>query len=171
MQEALFNQLISENTTALRNFALRFTTDSEQINDLCQDTLMKAIRYFDKFNEGTNFKAWLFTIMRNTYINEYRRDTRKNKLITTEDEISSANLMHSSTANNAEAGFVMGDVQRTLAQLPDSYRIPFTRYFEGYKYHEIAIELSIPIGTVKTRIHMARGILQKKLKGYKLGRN
>jgi RNA polymerase sigma factor (sigma-70 family) len=171
MQEIVFNQLITEHTSALRLFALRFTTDSEQIDDLCQDTMMKAIKYFEKFNEGTNFKAWLFTIMRNTYINDYRANARKNKLITTEEEISSDHLMHSSTSNNAEGSFVMGDIQRTLANLQEGYRIPFTMYFEGYKYHEIAIELNIPIGTVKTRIHMARGILQKKLNGYKLGRN
>lgn len=162
-----FNNQLQEHSSILRNFAFKFTRDTSVADDLFQDTMVKALRYFDQFKEGTNIKAWLFTIMRNTFINDYRRDVRKNALITQEDEISSANLMQSSTRNLAEGKFAMTDIQRSLSKLPKCYYDPFMQYFEGYKYHEIAEDLNIPIGTVKTRIHMARLILKKQLKIYK----
>jgi len=162
-----FNQLLEEHTSVLKNFAYKFTRDSAVADDLFQDTMVKALRYFDHFKEGTNIKGWLFTIMRNTFINDYRKDVRKNALITQEEEISSAHLLQSSSSNAAEGKFAMADIQRTLAKLPKCYYDPFMQYFEGYKYHEIAEDLGIPIGTVKTRIHMARTILKKQLKVYK----
>ncbi len=105
-------------------------------------------------------------IMRNTFINDYRRNTRKNVLITTEEEFSSAHLMNSSAMNTAEGSFAMADIQKALSHLEPKYRIPFVSCFEGYKYEEIAKEMNIPINTVKTRIHTARQILQKQLKIY-----
>ena len=162
-----FNQLLQEHSSVLKNFAYKFTRDSAVADDLFQDTMVKALRYFDHFKEGTNIKGWLFTIMRNTFINDYRKDVRKNALITQEEEISSAHLLQSSSSNAAEGKFAMADIQRTLAKLPKCYYDPFMQYFEGYKYHEIAEDLGIPIGTVKTRIHMARTILKKQLKIYK----
>ncbi len=161
-----FNQLLDEHSSSLKSFAFRFTRDIAVAEDLFQDTMLKALRYVDQFKEGTNIKGWLFTIMRNTFINDYRKDVRKNALITQEDEISSANLMNSSTKNSAEGKFAMHDIQRSLSKLPKCYYDPFMQYFEGYKYHEIAEDLNIPIGTVKTRIHMARQILKKQLKVY-----
>jgi RNA polymerase sigma-70 factor (ECF subfamily) len=162
-----FQNLLKEHSSVLRNFAFKFTRDTTIADDLFQDTMVKAIRYFDHFKEGTNIKGWLFTIMRNTFINDYRRQVRTNALITQEEEITSAHLVQSSSVNAAEGKFAMADIQRSLAKLPKCYYDPFMRYFEGYKYHEIAEELDIPIGTVKTRIHMARGILKKQLKAYK----
>ena len=162
-----FNALLQEHTPVLKNFAFKFTHDSAVADDLYQDTMVKAIKYFEQFKEGTNIRGWLFTIMRNTFINDYRRDVRKNALISQEEEISSAHLMQSATVNAAEGKFAMADIQRTLAKLPKCYYDPFMQYFEGYKYHEIAEEMNIPIGTVKTRIHMARMILKKQLKAYK----
>ena len=140
--------------------------DAEDANDLVQDTMLKAITYYNKFKEGTNLKGWLFTIMKNTFINNYRRLVKTNTLITQSEDISSANLSYSATKNQAESKFVLGDIDKALAQLPEEYYVPFIRYFEGYKYHEIADMLQIPIGTVKTRIHVARGILKKYLKTY-----
>jgi len=163
-----FNELLNEHSSVLKSFAFKFTRDSAVADDLFQDTMVKAIRYYDHFKEGTNIRGWLFTIMRNTFINDYRRDARKNALITQEEDISSAHLLQSSSRNAAEGKFAMADIQRTLAKLPKCYYDPFMRYFEGYKYHEIAEELDIPIGTIKTRIHMARVILKKQLKIYKV---
>lgn len=167
MQALLFNQMLQEHSSQLRSFAFKFTKDSSEADDLMQDTMIKAIRYFEKFTEGTNLRAWLFTIMRNTFINDYRRQVRKNSLITTEEEISSSHLMKSSAKNDAEGKFAMVDIQKALAGIAECYSVPFIKHFEGYKYHEIAEKMSIPIGTVKTRIHMARQLLQKKLKGYR----
>jgi RNA polymerase sigma factor (sigma-70 family) len=162
-----FHHLLKEHTPVLKNFAFKFTRDSSIADDLFQDTMLKAIKYIDQFKEGTNIKGWLFTIMRNTFINDYRRQVRTNALILQEEDISSAHLVQSSSRNAAEGKFAMADIQRSLALLPRCYYDPFMRYFEGYKYHEIAEEMNIPIGTIKTRIHMARIMLKKQLKIYK----
>ena len=92
MQNIDFKLMLKEHTPNLKSFAHKFIKDFEVADDLYQDTMVKAIRYFAQFKEGTNMRAWLFTIMRNTFLNDYPRDTRKNVLITQEDEISSANL-------------------------------------------------------------------------------
>lgn len=89
-----------------------------------------------------------------------------NTLITQSEDISSANLHYSATQNGVESKFVMSDIHKALATLQPEYYVPFIKYFEGYKYHEIADELQIPIGTVKTRIHVARGMLKKYLRTY-----
>mgnify|MGYP003575018794 CR=1 FL=1 len=167
MEANLYTQMLNEHTPMLRSFAYRFTRDTEEVNDLLQDTMVKALRYYEKFETGTNLRAWLFTIMRNTFINDYRRNTRRNELITTEEEISSAHLSQSASSNAGEGKFAMADIQRALDSIPKQYSTPFIQYFEGYKYEEIANALDIPIGTVKTRIHMARQLLQKKLKPYR----
>lgn len=161
-----FETLITEYRTILRAYAMKFTRDEDDANDLMQDTLLKAFAYFANFKPGTNFKGWLFTIMKNTFINNYRRNVRKHELIVTEEDISSNNLMVSATRNTAEAGFVGRDISKALATLPPPLYNPFMRYFEGYKYHEIAKEAGLPVGTVKTRIHHARVHLKKYLKTY-----
>ncbi len=161
-----FNHLVNFHSVSLRSYALNFTKDNEDANDLVQDTLLKAITYYNKFKEGTNLKGWLFTIMKNTFINNYRRLVKTNALITQSEDISSASLSYSATKNLAESKFIMGDINKALTQLPQDYYFPFIKYFEGFKYHEIAEILHIPIGTVKTRIHVARSILKKYLKTY-----
>ncbi len=166
MTQLQFNHQLHDYSGSLQSFALNFTKDIEDANDLVQDTLLKAVTYYSKFKEGTNLKGWLFTIMRNTFINNYRRMVKTNTLITQSEDISSANLHYSATRNAVESKFVMGDIHKALATLQPEYYVPFIKYFEGYKYHEIAEELDIPIGTVKTRIHVARGILKKYLKTY-----
>ena len=161
-----FNNQLFLHKDGLFSFAISFTKDSDDAADLVQDTLVKAMRSAKHFQDGTNLKAWLYTILRNTYINSYRRKQRVNKLITVTDEISSEQLTISSTNNLGENACTKEDIDRALAALLPCYSIPFLRYFEGYKYCEIAEELNIPIGTVKTRIHIARGILKKNLKMY-----
>lgn len=158
--------MVNIHSVSLRLHALKFTNDVEDANDLVQDTLVKAIRFYKNFQEGTNIKGWLFVIMRNTFINNYRRIAKTRTLITQTDEISSVNLMHSSTKNQAEGKFIVGDINKALASLPEAYHTPFVKYFEGYKYHEIADMLQIPLGTVKTRIFVAREMLKKYLKTY-----
>lgn len=166
MIKSNFNAQVTKESESLRIYALRFTHNPDDASDLVQDTLLKAITYFDKFKEGTNLKGWLYTIMKNTFINNYRRTTKANSVVTQSDEISSSNLVYSSTKNRGEDIFVMDDIRESLEVLPEDYYVPFSMYFEGYKYHEIAESLNIPIGTVKTRIHMARKSLKKSLKTY-----
>lgn len=166
MKKSEFNHLVSKQAESLKMYALHFTKDDEDANDLVQDTVLKAITYYNKFKAGTNLKGWLYTIMKNTFINNYRRFVKISSLVTKTDEISSANLAFSSTKNRGENEFVMEDIKDAMSNLSDDYYVPFTMYFEGYKYHEIADHLGIPIGTVKTRIHVARKSLKKSLRPY-----
>ncbi|HEX7367169.1 MAG TPA: RNA polymerase sigma factor [Pelobium sp.] len=166
MTQIEFSTLVTRQSSSLKTYALRFTRDMDDANDLVQDTLLKAITYYNNFKEGTNINGWLYTIMKNTFINGYRRFVKTTSIITQTDEISSQQLSFSSSNNNAENKFVMDDVQKALKSLPQEYYVPFTMYFEGYKYHEISEELAIPIGTVKTRIHVARKLLKKSLSVY-----
>lgn len=166
MTKIEFNTLVMRQASSLKMYAMHFTHDTDDANDLVQDTLLKAITYYNKFKDGTNLKGWLYTIMKNTFINNYRRFVKISAFVTKSDEISSPNLMFSSAKNEGESKFIMDDIGWAMKKLPEEYRIPFTRYFEGHKYHEIADHLDIPIGTVKTRIHVARKLLKKYLKPY-----
>jgi len=161
-----FNYRLYSYKDALHSFAISFTRDVQDANDLVQDTMLKAINYSASFKEGTNFKAWLYTIMKNTFINNYRRASKTHSIITVSDEISSEKMSFASTLNEIDGKFVMDDIYKALAKLSPEHHIPFVRYFEGFKYCEIAEELNIPIGTVKTRIHVARQLLKKSLKMY-----
>lgn len=166
MTKIEFNTLVMHQASSLRMHALHFTHDADDANDLVQDTILKAITYYNKFREGTNLKGWLYTIMKNTFINNYRRFVKINSFVSTAEEISSAQLSFSSTVNGGEPKFVMEDIKKALSRLQEEYYVPFTMHFEGFKYHEIADYLAIPIGTVKTRIHVARKLLKKQLKAY-----
>ncbi len=166
MNNTDFNYQLSNHQGTLKSFAYNFTKDHEDANDLVQDTLLKAINYAAQFKEGTNFKGWLYTIMRNTFINNYRRTARTHSIISVNEEIPSSQLQYSATNNASDGKFVMQDINKALDKLQPEYATPFIKYFEGYKYHEIADMLNIPIGTVKTRIHIARQILKNNLKMY-----
>src|SRR5215217_1665703 len=161
MENITLNTQICDHRSCLEAFAMKFT------NDLVQDTLIKAIRYHAMYKEGTNLRGWLYTIMRNTFINNYRRDTRQRSVIDTSEDLNSAQLIKSASGNQGENKFVMEDINKAMKKLQPEYSVPFLRYFEGYKYHEIAEELQIPIGTVKTRIHVARQLLKGQLKMYR----
>lgn len=167
MKNATFSSMITSRANQLHAHALNFTRDIEDANDLVQETLIKALRFKDGFEQGSNFKGWLFVIMRNTFINDYRKKAKKNSVITTEEELTSSHLAGNAPLNGAEHRFAMQDIQNALNSLPETYRLPFVRFVEGYRYHEIADELGIPLGTVKTHIHQARLELKKKLKIYR----
>src|SRR5690606_14656939 len=107
-------------------------------------------------------------IMKNTFINKYRRTAKANIFITQSEEIPNPHLMYSSSRNGGESKFVMDDIRAALRKLSDEYFVPFTLYFEGFKYHEISDRLQIPIGTVKTRIHIARKQMKSTLRAYKV---
>jgi RNA polymerase sigma-70 factor (ECF subfamily) len=145
---------------------MRFTNDFEDTNDLVQDTMVKAFRYASQYVDGSNLKAWMFTIMRNTFINDYKRNSKRRTIMTVTDDLSSMQLFHAASRNHSDEAFKMEDIQKAMAKLKPEIATPFVKYFEGFKYHEIADELQIPIGTVKTRIHQARQILMSNLKMY-----
>lgn len=170
MTTAEFSQTIGKMTKSLKPFALRLTKDSEEANDLLQETAMKAFVNRDKFSEGTNLKAWLYTIMKNTFITNYQRAVRRNTFIDTTDNLHYINSSESLIENMAFTSFAMKDIQAAIDRLDDNYKTPFMMHFNGFKYHEIADHLHIPIGTVKNRIHIARKDLKESLKPYGIGR-
>jgi RNA polymerase sigma factor (sigma-70 family) len=151
---------------ALNSYALQLTKNSEDANDLVQETMLKALTYQTKFKEGTNLKGWLYTIMRNSFINNYRRIMRRNTFIDTTDNTYFLDSANHSTENGGESKFLAEDIQEAIATLPEDLKITFELNMEGFKYHEIAEELDIPIGTVKTRIFVAKKRLRKQLKSY-----
>lgn len=161
-----FNYALQTNTKTLKPFAMRLTKNYDDANDLVQDTLVKAFLNKDKYADGTNLKAWLFTIMKNTFITNYQRMMRKNTIIDTSDNLHYINSSDSIVQNDAYGNFANEDISKALEKLDDTYKEPFMMYFNGFKYHEIAEKVSIPIGTVKNRIHLARKELKDRLKIY-----
>jgi RNA polymerase sigma factor (sigma-70 family) len=161
-----FNVALSKTSKSLKPFAMRLTKDHEDANDLLQDTMMKAFLNREKYADGTNLKAWLYTIMKNTFITNYQRMIRKNTFIDTTDNLHYLNNTENSIDNNAFSAFAMEDINHAVETLEEAYKMPFMMYFKGFKYHEIALKLHIPIGTVKNRIHIARKELKDKLYMY-----
>ncbi|MDX2302593.1 MAG: RNA polymerase sigma factor [Microscillaceae bacterium] len=157
---------IDQVSQALKPFALRLTKDMEEANDLLQETLLKAFNNRDKYTEGTNLKAWLYTIMKNTFITNYQRLVRRNTFIDTTDNLHYLNSNNNAIENLAYSEFAMEDIRRALNDLDEVYQLPFLMHFRGFKYHEIAENLDIPIGTVKNRIHIARKELKSRLHQY-----
>ncbi len=161
-----FQNMILRERSLLKNFALKLTANQEDAKDLLQDTFLKALKYKDKFAESTNLKAWLCVIMKNTFINNYRRKSKANQFMVVVDDILTVRAATSYRANNVESELSAKEITQVVDKLKDEYKIPFTRYQEGFKYQEISDELNIPIGTVKSRIFLARQEVMKGLKAY-----
>lgn len=160
-----FHYSISQASKSLRPFALRLTKDLDDAKDLLQDTLMKAFLNRERFSEGTNLKAWLYTIMKNTFITNYQKMVKKNTVLdSTEGYYAKAS--GSFVNNRAMNTFASEEITRALGNLSELFRVPFMMYYNGYKYQEISDHLEIPIGTVKNRIHVARKELKVLLRGY-----
>ncbi len=161
-----FNQLLLSNTEFLKPFAITLTRDNEAAKDLIQETLYRALANKEKYNVGTNIKAWLYTIMRNIFINNYRRKSKQSTIFDSTPNEYLLNLNQTGVANEAIAGINLKEVQKALYHLPEIFRNPFLLYFDGFKYHEIADMLSEPLGTIKSRIHFARKLLKTQIQRY-----
>lgn len=161
-----FKNIVQKEAQSMRHFAYQLTRNVEDTNDLIQDTMLKAFMYQDKFTDGTNLKGWLYTIMKNTFINNYRRMVKRNTFIDQTDNDYYLDSMTHSERNQGEQKFMMNDIQCAIDALPMSLKKPFTMNHSGFKYHEIAEILRIPIGTVKTRIFVARRQLREALNTY-----
>ena len=161
-----FNNLLISNADFLKPFAVNLTKDTESAKDLFQETLYKALANQEKYNVGTNIKAWLFTIMRNIFINDYRRKVKQQTIFDSTPNDYLINQRQSSIANTAETDLRIKEIYRAIHELPDIFKTPFLLYFEGYKYHEIADELQEPLGTIKSRIHFARKLLKEQINRY-----
>lgn len=162
-----FSYSLSQMSKTLQPFALKLTKDREEANDLLQETMLKAYTNRDKFAKGTNLKAWLYTIMKNTFITNYQRMMRRGTFIDTTDNLHFINSSKVKIENRAYGDFALKDINTSIEKLDDVYKTPFMMYFRGFKYHEIADRLEIPIVTVKNRIHIARKQLKDQLRIYR----
>ena len=162
MSNVEFNELLLGNEGYLKPFAVTLTRDHESARDLLQETFYKALANREKYSFGTNIKAWLYTIMRNIFINDYRRKSNQPVLF---DHSSNDFLLNGQTSviNLAESNLKLKEIENAIYHLPAIFRNAFIMHFEGYKYNEIAGILNEPIGTIKSRIHFARKLLKQKI--------
>lgn len=158
-----FNQMLLNNAEFLKPFAMTLTRDNDSAKDLMQETMFRALANKDKYNVGTNIKAWLYTIMRNIFINNYRRKSKQNTIFDSWPNDFLLDNKQVTTVNAAESTMSMKEVKQAIHNLPDIFKNPFLLYFEGYKYHEIAHILEEPLGTIKSRIHFARKLLKTQI--------
>ncbi|MFA7289575.1 MAG: sigma-70 family RNA polymerase sigma factor [Melioribacteraceae bacterium] len=161
--------------SSLYNFALKMTRDEDDANDLVQETYLRAFRFFDKFEQGTNCKAWLYRIMKNTFINDYRKISKQPNKVDYDDiqnfyeTIKSSEVESRHYEEDAFAGVLDDDITKAIASLTEDFRtVIILSDIEGFTYEEVADFVDVPIGTVRSRIHRARKMLYSKLHGYAL---
>ena len=151
----------------LLSFAYQLTTNREQAEDLLQDTTLKALSNEDKYVDNVNFKGWIFTIMRNIFINNYRQNARKATVIDTTEDLYHLNVCQDSGVDTPEGSFAVKEISSAMSEFTEDFRTPFNMFVAGYKYNEIAEKLNLPLGTIKSRIFFARKQLRETLKDYR----
>ena len=151
----------------LLNFAYSLTANRDDAHDLLQETSCRVLDNEEKFAEDSNFKGWAFTIMRNIFINSYRRAARAPRIAGIAAEIIPFDMTVSSVSESPESAVLSREFNEALDELSDEYRRPFAMHVTGYKYHEIASALGIPLGTVKSRIFYVRKRLQSRFADYR----
>lgn len=160
-----FESEILQYESILRPFAFNLTRSAAETDDLIQDTFYRALANRDKFNQGTNIKAWLCTVMRNIFINNYRRQKKSNTVVDTSENQYLLNSTKKNESNGAENSFLAEDIRKAISSVSKDFTEPFLLYFQGFQYQEISEKLDLPLGTVKSRIFFARKELQSRLKG------
>ena len=163
---AIQNKLMDLQSNLL-NFAYMLTGNRDDAYDLLQDTTLKVLDNEEKFAENVNFKGWVFTIMRNIFINNYRRVVRSATVIDQTEDLYHLNSSQDSGIDSVESSYSAGEIMAAINSFSDDYRIPFSMHVEGYKYNEIAEKMHLPLGTVKSRIFFARQRLQEMLVDYR----
>ena len=167
MRTANFAQDLLSVQTELLNFAYKLTADREEANDLLQETSLKALDNEDKYTAETNFKGWIYTIMRNIFINNYRKALRDQTYVDQTDNQFYLNQNIDIEGDSTEGSYDLKEMRRIVNALPKEYRIPFSMYVSGFKYREIADKLGLPLGTVKSRIYFTRQKLEEELKDFR----
>ena len=142
------------------------TSNREEAKDLIQDTYLKALANRDKFADDTNLKAWAYTIMKNTFINNYRRNQKANTIIDNTEDLFYLNIPRKSEFASPESKYSEKEIKSSISKLAPDQRLPFEMHNSGYKYKEIADSLNISIGTVKSRIFFTRRKLMDNLKEF-----
>lgn len=167
MNATTFTQDLINVQEDLRRFAYKLTADREEANDLLQETSLKALDNEDKYTPDTNFKGWMYTIMRNIFINNYRKVIREQTFVDTTDNLYHLNLPQDMAYESTERSYDLKEMHRIVNSLPREYKVPFSMHVSGFKYREIAEKLELPLGTVKSRIFFTRQKLQQVLKDFR----
>ena len=167
MRTANFAQNLLSVQTELRHFAYKLTADREDANDLLQETSLKVLDNEDKYTDETNFKGWVYTIMRNIFINNYLKTQRDQTYVDQTDNLFYLNKNESDEPVTVDNGYDLKEMNSIVNALPQEYRIPFLMYVSGFKYREIADKMDLPLGTIKSRIHSTRQRLQEELKDFR----
>lgn len=160
------NELVALQSN-MRNFAYSLTLNREEAEDLLQDTTLKVLDNQEKFTDNINFKGWVLTIMKNIFINNYRKIMRNQTVIDKTEDLHFLNLPQNSGFNNPESSYSIREITSSINAFADEYKVPLLMHVQGFKYEEIAKQMSLPIGTVKSRIFLARKRLQKQLRDYR----
>jgi RNA polymerase sigma-70 factor (ECF subfamily) len=153
-----FSALVVNHAEDLKPYAITLTRDTNTAQDLCQETVYKALSHHHQYRPGTNIKAWLCTIMRNIFINDYRREERKKSVM----DVVQYNERQA-TPVSAEGSMRLKEIHAALYNLPGIFKTACLLYLQGYQYNEIAVALNEPLGTIKSRIHFARKMLKSKI--------
>lgn len=164
-QESFKDKLVGLQGNLL-SFAYQLTSSRDEAQDLLQDTTLKALDNEEKYVDNVNFKGWIFTIMRNIFINNYRQSVRQATVVDKTEDLYHLNICQDSGIDTPEGSFAVKEISQAVSEFTDEYRIPFNLYVAGYKYHEIAEKLDLPLGTVKSRIFFARKRLRNQLQDY-----
>jgi len=166
MSQIEFNNRLQHIERSIKYFALSLTANPEDAKDLVQETMLKALVNRDKFVNPDNLKAWVYTIMKNIFINQYRRKVRSKTTFDDTNDQYFLNRFDEPSDRDPDTEYSINEIQKSINNLEDEYKVPFTMHNDGYKYKEIADELAIPIGTVKSRIFFSRKKLMESLKDY-----
>jgi RNA polymerase sigma factor (sigma-70 family) len=166
MTSVKFNSRLLSLENNLKYYALSLTSDKDRANDLLQETFLKALTYSDKFAEDTNFKAWVYTIMKNTFINDYRKASKSRNSLSGSNSEFHLKVAKDKMYPSPDSFYSSNEIEKSISSLEDEYRIPFQMFLDGYKYKEIAEKLDLPLGTVKSRIFFTRKKLSASLKEF-----
>ncbi|MCK5633384.1 sigma-70 family RNA polymerase sigma factor [bacterium] len=152
--------------TKLERFALSLTSSPEEAKDLLQETYFKALAHRDKFIGYSNIKAWAFTIMKNTFINQYRKKQKENTHNDKTQNMYFLNMSKNTSPTRPDSEYTIMEINKQIELLPAEFKQPFKMFLAGFKYKEIAEKLDLKIGTVKSRIFFTRKRLMENLKDY-----
>ena len=167
MKSLSFKKDLIDVQDELLRFAIKLTADREEAHDLLQETSLKALDNEDKYMPDTNFKGWMYTIMRNIFINNYRKVVRDQTFVDQTDNLYHLSLPQDSGFDSTEGSYDLKEMRKIVNALPKEYRVPFSMHVSGFKYREIAEKLNLPLGTVKSRIFFTRQKLQEELKDFR----
>ncbi len=166
MKTFIFKDSLLSVQEELFRFAYKLTANREEANDLLQETSLKALDNEDKFIPDTNFRGWMYTIMRNIFINNYRKVVRDQTFVDHTDNLYHLNRSQDSGFDHTESAYDLKEIHRAVNMLPKEYKVPFAMHMSGFKYREIAEKLNLPLGTVKSRIFFTRQRLQEQLRDF-----